>query len=102
MPLIAPQRKPDRQPLSAKVDARLLTVLKAYAAFIESGLEYVLNQALLVTFSADRDFQTWLADHHPEDWQAFRDLRDEQRTSSILRRRPAPGGVSPSPSASRS
>ena len=102
MPLIAPQRKPDRQPLSAKVDARLLTVLKAYASFIESGLEYVVNQALLVTFSADRDFQTWLADHHPEEWQAFRDLRDEQRSPSSLHRRPPAASVSPSPSAPRS
>lgn len=88
MPLIAPQRKPDRQPLSVKVDTRLLTVLKAYTAFIASTLEYVLNEAVLVTFTADREFQAWLAAHRPAEWQALQALRDEHRTPAALRRRP--------------
>ncbi len=86
MPLIPPQRKPDRQPLSVKVDARLLTLLKAYTTFIASGLEYVVNEAVLVTFTADRDFQAWLAAERPHDWQAFKALREEHRAPATARR----------------
>ena len=89
MPLIRPQRKPDRQPLSVKVDTRLLTVLKAYTTFIASTLEYVLNEAVLVTFSADREFQAWLAAERPQDWHALQALRDEHR-APVATRRPAP------------
>ena len=88
MPLIRPQRKPDRQPLSVKVDTRLLTLLKAYTTFIASTLEYVLNEAVLVTFSADREFQAWLAAERPQDWQALQALREEHR-APVATRRPA-------------
>ena len=89
MPLIAPQLKPARHPLSVKIDTRLLTLLKAYTAFISSGLEYVLNEALLVTFVTDRDFQTWLAADRPEDLHLLKALMAEHRLPGGGRRRPS-------------
>jgi hypothetical protein len=37
MPLIAPQRRPDRHVLSVKVHVRVLTLLRHYTDFIPSG-----------------------------------------------------------------
>lgn len=78
MPLIAPQIRQDRQTVSLKLEVRLLTLLKLYAECISSSPDYVLNQALLVAFSSDREFQDWLLATHPEDAGHLRALVDEQ------------------------
>jgi hypothetical protein len=78
MPLIAPQRRPDREPLTCRLDARLAQLLKCYAEFIRSRPDYIVNQALLVTFSRDREFHTWLGHFHPDDAMRLQDLVQEQ------------------------
>ena len=86
MPLIAPQRKLDRQVLSVKVDVRLLTLLKHYTEFITSAQDYVTSQALLVTFSKDTDFQAWLQGTSPDDVVQLRALVAERRSPATNRR----------------
>ncbi len=78
MSLIAPQRRPDREPMTCRLDARLAQLLKCYAEFIRSRPDYIVNQALLVTFSRDREFQTWLGHVHPDDAMRLQDLVKEQ------------------------
>jgi hypothetical protein len=86
MPLIAPQLRPDRQVLSVKVDIRILTLLKHYTDFITSAQDYVTSQALLVTFSKDADFQTWLRETHPDDLAQLRVLLAERQSPAVSRR----------------
>ncbi len=78
MPLIAPQVRRDREPLTCRLDARLAQLLKRYAEFIQSRPDYIVNQALLVTFGRDREFQTWLVHFHPEDATRIQELVKEQ------------------------
>jgi hypothetical protein len=92
MSLIAPQLRPDRQPVTVKLDVRLLTLLKHYAEFIASSPDYIVNQALLVAFGHDPQFVEWLADHHPEDGDRLGELAAEQpraEPAGRLRGRPA-------------
>ena len=86
MPLIAPQRKSDRQVLSVKVDVRLLALLKHYTEFITSAQDYVTSQALLVTFSKDTDFQAWLQGTSPDDVVQLRALVAERPSPAASRR----------------
>ena len=98
MSLIAPQIRQDRQPVTLKIDVRLLALLKHYAEFITSSPEYILNQALLVAFSSDRDFQQWLVGTHPEDGSRLRELAAEQpRAESVGRLRGRPPAWSTTP-----
>ena len=87
MSLIAPQRRPDREPLTCRLDARLAQLLKCYAEFIRSRPDYIVNQALLVTFSRDREFQTWLGHFHPDDAMRLQDLVKEQPRGGVPTRR---------------
>jgi len=41
MPLIAPQVRQDRQPVTHKLDIRLVTLLKHYAEFIASSPDLI-------------------------------------------------------------
>ena len=41
-------------------------------------VDYIVNQALLVTFGRDREFQTWLGHFHPEDATRIQELVKEQ------------------------
>ena len=79
MPLIAPQLKHAREAINVRLDVRILALLKAYAEFIESSQEYVLNQFLVVAFAQDRDFQGWLATTHPDEAAHLEDLAGERR-----------------------
>jgi hypothetical protein len=99
MPLIAPQRRQDRQPITFKADVRLATLLKHYAEFIASSPDYILNQALLVAFANDPEFHRWLGRTHPEDAGRIQELAHEQPLAASrgrLRRRGVTGGLSPS------
>jgi hypothetical protein len=62
MTLISPQRLPQRTALNIRVDTRFLAVLKAYADCIASTQEYIVQEAVLRMFVADRDFRQWLQD----------------------------------------
>ena len=58
--------------------ARAAIELERYAEFIQSRPDYIVNQALLVTFGRDREFQTWLVHFHPEDATRIQELVKEQ------------------------
>ncbi len=83
MPMIAPQRKPDRQPLTIKLDARLLALLKAYAECIASSQEYVVNEALLAMFAVDKEFRAWLDQARRPDAQALRAVLAERPPAMV-------------------
>ncbi len=99
--MLAPQVRQNCQPVTLKLDTRLLTLLKHYAEFITSSPEYILNQALLVAFSADRDFQAWLADTHLEDGGRLPELAaDQPRAEPVGRLCSRPAGWAKVPVAS--
>ena len=51
------------------------------------GPDYIVNQALLVTFSRDREFQTWLGHFHPDDAMRIQELVHEQPRGGCPTRR---------------
>ena len=85
MPLIAPQVRQDRQPVTHKLDIRLVTLLKHYAEFIASSPDYIVNQALFVAFSSDPEFKRWRRTH-PEDAGRIQELADEQPRAEAIAR----------------
>jgi len=59
MPLIPSQVKRVREAVTVKLDKVVIDQLKLYAEFIDSTQEHVVNEALLMTFRRDKDFQEW-------------------------------------------
>jgi hypothetical protein len=67
MPFIPRQVKPPaRVPLTCKVPEATATLLKLYAAFLDSTQEYVVDTTLGLAFRRDKEFHAWLATTHPE------------------------------------
>ncbi len=60
MPLIPAQTKKVRETVTVKLDKAVVDQLKAYATFIDSTQEHVVNEALAFIFSKDKQFQDWL------------------------------------------
>lgn len=60
MPLIQAQEKKVREAVTVKLDKLTVEQLRLYSEFIESTQEYVVNEALLLTFKRDKEFQEWL------------------------------------------
>lgn len=60
MPLIQSQVRKNREAVTVKLEKTIITQLKAYAEFIDSTQEHVVNEALALTFRRDKDFQEWL------------------------------------------
>ncbi len=60
-PRITPQNREPKAQLNVRVAARTLTLVREYAAFIESGLDYTVNAALLLALEDDAAFQAWRA-----------------------------------------
>ena len=61
MASIAPQPKaPAKEQFTVRLEVPVATMLRSYCEFIESTQDYVLNQALRLTFEKDRTFQAWL------------------------------------------
>ena len=60
MPLIASQPKKNREAVTVKLEKSLIDQLKLHSEFIDSTQEHVINEALLLTFKKDKDFQGWL------------------------------------------
>ncbi len=67
MPFIPRQVKPPvRLAITCKVPEAVATLLKHYAAFLESSQEHVVTETLRLAFRRDKDFQAWLATTHPD------------------------------------
>jgi len=63
MPLIPSQPKRIREAVTVKLDKTTIDQLKQYAEFIDSTQEHVVNEALVLTFKKDKEFQDWLETH---------------------------------------
>ncbi len=62
MPLIEREFiPPKKEQLNVRVDPDVVEMLNRYAAFLNSGQRYVVEQALRYMFAKDSDFQTWLS-----------------------------------------
>jgi hypothetical protein len=83
MPLIAPQPKQQREQLNVRLDVDALAVLKRYAEFIASRVDYVVSQAVVMTFGKDQDFQQWLRDKQPQDAERLQKLLSQQARPKI-------------------
>ncbi len=59
MPLIPSQPKKTREAVTVKLDKTTIDQLKLYAEFIDSTQEHVVNEALMLTFKRDKEFQEW-------------------------------------------
>ena len=58
-PRITPQAREPKAQLNVRVAARTLALVREYATFIESGLDYTVNAALLLALEDDAAFQAW-------------------------------------------
>jgi predicted transcriptional regulator len=64
MSLIQPQTKaPAKEQFTIRLEKDVAQTLRKYCEFIDSTQDYVLNQALRLTFEKDKAFQAWLAEH---------------------------------------
>jgi len=81
MTLIAPQRRPERQIVSIKLDVRVLALLKAYGECIASTQEHVISEALIATFAADRAFHEWMTQAERAEAQGLATLLAERPRS---------------------
>ena len=61
-PRITPQAREPKAQLNVRVAARTLALVREYATFIESGLDYTVNAALLLALEDDAAFQAWRAE----------------------------------------
>jgi hypothetical protein len=60
MALIEKKPVTPRETASYKLDISTIELVRLYAEFIGSPQEYVVNEALVLTFRRDREFQAWL------------------------------------------
>jgi predicted transcriptional regulator len=81
MSIIQPQPRIERQATTIKLEAPLIRALKLYAEYIHSSQEWVVNEALRLTFTRDAGFQQWLRTHHTE-------AADGLSSQGVTRRRP--------------
>lgn len=80
-PRITPQLRVEKAQLNVRVAARTLALVREYATFIESGLDYTVNAALLLALEDDAAFQAWRKEH--------------EATGPVRRREPARGATPP-------
>ena len=83
MPLIAPQPKQQREQVTVRLDVQVLALLKRYADFIASSLDYVVSQAVVITFGKDPDFRQWLRHGHPQDADRLQKLLTQQTRAEL-------------------
>lgn len=85
MSVIQPQPRIERQAMTIKLEVPLIRALKLYAEHIHSSQEWVVNEALRLTFTKDDGFQQWLRTHHADavgsvpGWRASRRPATRQR-----------------------
>jgi len=65
-PRISPQVREAKAQLNVRVAARTLGLVREYATFIESGLDYTVNAALLLALEDDAAFQAWRREREAE------------------------------------
>ena len=65
-PRIPPQVREQKAQLNVRVAARTLQLVRDYAGFIESGMDYTVNAALLLALEDDAAFQTWRAEREAQ------------------------------------
>lgn len=58
-PRITPQAREPKAQLNVRIFASTLTLVRDYATFIDSTLDYTVNAALRLALDEDRAFQTW-------------------------------------------
>ena len=61
-PRITPQLREEKAQLNVRIAARTLGLVREYATFIESSLEYTVNAALRLALDDDAAFQRWRAE----------------------------------------
>jgi hypothetical protein len=49
-----------KEQLNLRIDPAVGELLHSYCEFIDSGANYVVEQALRYTFGRDKEFQAWL------------------------------------------
>jgi hypothetical protein len=63
MPYIPRPVKHDRQTLNIRLDREQSETLKQYAEFLSSTRDYVIDRALRMVFSRDKEFMLWRTSH---------------------------------------
>ena len=66
MPLIQSQEKKVREAVTVKLDKTTVEQLRLYSEFIDSTQEYIVNEALTLTFRRDKEFQEWVEKREKE------------------------------------
>jgi hypothetical protein len=60
------ERKPDKKPVSARLDEETRALLDRYAQFLgDASHEYVIGESLRLLFRRDKEFIAWLAKNEP-------------------------------------
>ena len=58
------ERKPDKKPVSARLDEETRAMLDRYAQFLgDASHEYVIGESLRLLFRRDKEFIEWLANN---------------------------------------
>jgi hypothetical protein len=81
MALINKKPVVERETASYKLGRSTLELLKAYAEYIASPQEYVVDQALCYLFSKDKDFREWLKVNAKSDLAALSAARAKGQRS---------------------
>ena len=85
-PRITPQLREEKAQLNVRIAARTLGLVREYATFIESSLEYTVNAALLLALDDDATFKRWRAE---------REQAHTPASSSTTGRAPQPAATPP-------
>ncbi len=77
--LIAKQPKDTKKQTTISLSGSVLSDLELYCRFIESGRDWVVNEALKNVFRKDKDFLDWKEQHAPASLERT-DGADEEET----------------------
>ena len=84
-PRITPQVREAKAQLNVRVAARTLGLVREYAVFIESGLDYTVNAALLLALEDDAAFQAWRKEREADGTGRRLPVREEVRSDGTVR-----------------
>lgn len=84
-PRITPQVREAKAQLNVRVAARTLGLVREYAVFIESGLDYTVNAALVLALEDDAAFQAWRKDRESDGVGRRTAVREEVRSDGAER-----------------
>jgi hypothetical protein len=60
----APPKQPKTAMVQVRVEEEIKRNLDRYAEFIDASPSYVVTEALKLLYRKDKDFQSWLGQHH--------------------------------------